>query len=1001
MHQLFHLYRPHYFLLRHTAIFNEMKHIVVLFLLLSNHLYAQPDNFIHYSSNEGLPSNIVYDCLQDEAGFLWFATAAGVSRFDGYSFTNYSTSDGLADNDVLYMFKDHLGKIWFASLNGKVCYYYQNKFHNSSNTPSLSPLDQPSRISGIHEADDGSILISHLYHGARRYDPETQNTVLVHPPETHPPILYSMINEEGDLILVRPRCLQIYSSEGIVDSIPMKPEGNNYFNRVFANGQAYIHLLINSKIFNLDTRTYETTQFYEASSKVNNYCRAKELRHWVCTNSGAVELTTNKKILKNENVAFVFEDSENNIWVGTLTNGLFFSTNYPIRNHLTENDVQVHRVTKLAKDENHIWFVHTGRIGQIDHSPPYAYREYSLPSSFLQMVSDFHINDILFDGTRTLFISDFYTLYRQQLGDSKQVYSYDRLGGKRMAHWTQDEVLIAGSTGMLKVSLKDLPVIADQEGQPDKNVVNEYKLSKVHRIYQGRSYSLFQQSDRKVWVGLNNGLLLLDEDTVIQYHKKFPQLVDRITGIKSNQQGVLFVTTYNSGVYILYHDSLKQISTVEGLSSNLCTSLDLEGLHTLWVGTNQGINKITLDSSYVPKNVTCVNVSHGLYSNDIHDLIIQEGNVWVGTSDGLYSFKTNAEVGNRYAPVIRISEIKAGKEMKRVADTVNLSYDNNDVQISFIGLSYKSLKNIRYKYRLITAENEPTEWQYTFNRSVEFVDLPPGDLRFELGAMNSSDKWSDTSRTYLIIQPPYWQTNWFKALVYLLVLLLLVVFMLLIVRQVHKKEQQKRLLLSAEVKTLKSQMNFHFLSNAFSSMQRFFISHGDLYNHVEQFSQLMRYNLEHTDQDLVALDEELDYLELYVSTEQTRSPVTFEYSSKIHEKINSNLIQIPALSLQPFIENAIKHGIIPKKQPGRIKLTIQPCDEKHYFILIEDDGVGYKHLPYNRSNRKSQGIKLVEERFKMITKGTNLIFSVKIQNNPITTIRGTQVSLQIPYLYHN
>ncbi|HEX2617505.1 MAG TPA: two-component regulator propeller domain-containing protein, partial [Flavobacteriales bacterium] len=141
---------------------------------------AQDPVYRRYTRDDGLPSNMVYCAMQDRDGFMWFATDAGVSRFDGHSFTNYGLSDGVMDNEVIWCQQDSRGRIWLLLLNGKLCYYLDGRFHNERTDPWLH-LEHPS--AGWHsmvEEADGHIWMGGISGGLLRLRPDLHVDTLLH-----------------------------------------------------------------------------------------------------------------------------------------------------------------------------------------------------------------------------------------------------------------------------------------------------------------------------------------------------------------------------------------------------------------------------------------------------------------------------------------------------------------------------------------------------------------------------------------------------------------------------------------------------------------------------------------------------------------------------------------------------------------------------------------------------------------------------------------------------
>ncbi len=112
--------------------------------------YAQEYTFIHYDVKDGLAGSTVYDLCQDKDGFIWFATEAGISRFDGIHFKNFTTTDGLPETEILKLFADSKGRIWMAPFKNTICYYYNGTIYNQENDPLLKKVTVSSVVTTIH-----------------------------------------------------------------------------------------------------------------------------------------------------------------------------------------------------------------------------------------------------------------------------------------------------------------------------------------------------------------------------------------------------------------------------------------------------------------------------------------------------------------------------------------------------------------------------------------------------------------------------------------------------------------------------------------------------------------------------------------------------------------------------------------------------------------------------------------------------------------------------------
>jgi len=145
---------------------------LILFLnfLFKASIFAQIPGFTQFNSNNGLPSNTVYDINQDENGLIWIATDYGISRFDGLTFKNFTIVDGLPDNEILYFFKDSKLRIWLIGFNGKLGYLQNNKFYNSKNSEFLKKLNFNNFVSDVFEDSNQNIWFLQAVNNIKKLD---------------------------------------------------------------------------------------------------------------------------------------------------------------------------------------------------------------------------------------------------------------------------------------------------------------------------------------------------------------------------------------------------------------------------------------------------------------------------------------------------------------------------------------------------------------------------------------------------------------------------------------------------------------------------------------------------------------------------------------------------------------------------------------------------------------------------------------------------------------
>nr|WP_302476786.1 histidine kinase [Winogradskyella undariae] len=144
------------------------------------------------------------------------------------------------------------------------------------------------------------------------------------------------------------------------------------------------------------------------------------------------------------------------------------------------------------------------------------------------------------------------------------------------------------------------------------------------------------------------------------------------------------------------------------------------------------------------------------------------------------------------------------------------------------------------------------------------------------------------------------------------------------------------------LKSLRSQMNPHFIFNALNSVNTFIATNDErtANKYLTDFSQLMRAVLENSEEDFIPLKKEIELLNLYTKLEHFRFQDKFDYAIEIDEAINVDEFQIPPMLLQPYIENAVWHGLRYKTEKGHLKIQILPKSKDEITITIADDGIG-------------------------------------------------------------
>jgi LytS/YehU family sensor histidine kinase len=268
--------------------------------------------------------------------------------------------------------------------------------------------------------------------------------------------------------------------------------------------------------------------------------------------------------------------------------------------------------------------------------------------------------------------------------------------------------------------------------------------------------------------------------------------------------------------------------------------------------------------------------------------------------------------------------------------------------------------------------------------SAIYTALPPGAYTFEVRAADMAD--APVTRLALTIVPAYWQTTWFKALIGLLIVGALTFAVRTRLRNVRRQERLRsdfeRRIGEVEMSALRAQMNPHFLFNSLNSINRYIVKHEPRIasEYLTKFSRLMRSVLNNSKEKLVPLKDDLDALLLYIDLESLRFTNRFELVSSIELEDDPGAIMVPPLLLQPYVENAIWHGLMHKKEGAPVlKVSIH----QHKDALrceVEDNGLGRAHAALLRSRssiqRESMGTRITQDRLDLLKRLYNMDVSV-------------------------
>ena len=381
-----------------------------------------------------------------------------------------------------------------------------------------------------------------------------------------------------------------------------------------------------------------------------------------------------------------------------------------------------------------------------------------------------------------------------------------------------------------------------------------------------------------------------------------------------------------------------------------------------------------------------------------------ENKIWLADPQ---NFKSNTENPVPYLTDISILQKPLVDTAAHLITQLNLAHDENFFSLGFSSIGFTRGNDNKFLYRLKNFDNK---WIPAENRRfANFTNVPSGDFIFELQAANNEGIWNeDIFRLPIHIATPWWETVWFLSFMTSLIVGIGYLAYQWRIRQVRREERLRSeyefKLTDMEMSALRAQMNPHFIFNAMNSIEYFIINNEPekASDYLNRFSRLIRLILQNSKSTIVPLKDDLEALKLYIEIESTRFDGLFDYEVKIQKDLDMEKIMVPPMLIQPYVENAIWHGLMQKKDgQGKIDLTLRR-DNGTLICLIEDNGIGREAAEKLKSKsttrKKSFGMKITHDRLDALnqlagTKASVQIFDLKDQDENAT---GTRVELIIP-----
>ncbi len=983
----------------------HFSHILFFLLLLPLTAAAQRYSFIEYGLKEGLVQSQVRCLYQDSRGYIWAGTLGGLSRFDGLGFVNYDRQDGLPGNQVNCFLELNNGDL-LVGMNGALAVV---NGQGISSIPLPEKFKEASVNALLNDSRTGQILVGTdegllTLSGNTISDPEFSG---------HVRAMCTLLN--GDVLVTMKEGLYVLSLSGFKPYWePSAEEDLSFFEAtqspdgfvwVATKGAGLLKLFEGKEVYRYNH------QGEMVSSTLTGILQSRKGEFWLCSRFGFTRTDglhfkhfDNTNGLPVPDVRDIMEDREGNIWLATYGAGMLRYTGDGFSAFTTKEGLSSNAVMSICQSRDGVIWLST------------------------------------FDGGLNKMATDTIQPIAGVLSDSNnRIWASAEDNDGVMWFGTSDGLYSMNQQG----TLKQFP----SDSLPDRMVLE-----------------LFRDSQGRIWVGTAKGACYLQEGRAISIDAP-KEMETRVRSIREDRTGALWFGTLK-GVF-RKSDNWSFYGKEQGLPDLSVYCLEVDQYNRVWAGTQNGLSHFhngtfrtttlddvgaanTLNFLHYSENVLWIGTNNGLYrmvcgqewdenAIQLRHFGLEEGllsletnlnacytdhqnRLWFGTTEGVMVIDKSVLQQNPQAVVpelnlvdLRINLLKQKWTMPcdrafGLPISPVFGYKQNHLTFYFNGISTGSGKEVVYQYYL---EGLDEDWKaQTSSNFATYSNLPYKSFVLHVRSRVADGPWSNEVTYAFSIKPPFWLTWWFILLEIAMVSGIVGYFVLIrrrVVSERQEKEQfqMKSRMLALEQQSLNSSMNRHFIFNALNSIQ-YYINRQDKLaanRYLSDFAKLIRKNLDNSAENMATLREEIERLGLYLKLEHMRFQDKFEYSVTVDPALEQDKIKVPAMLVQPFLENSIWHGLLPKKEAGRLDVMVKKLPGQIEWI-ITDNGVGIENSLSSKTSTDdhiSKGMEITANRIELIKKMTGLEVKLhgpyqleaKDNNTP-----GTRVEIILPDNFH-
>lgn len=962
-----------------------MRHAIIclLFCLLPCLAQAQPQPFARsYAGEQGLPSNIVTEVLEDRLGFLWLATGNGLCRFDGYGFSNLHAGAGIPDANVLFLEEDQNGRLWFVTLERNVYYLENDRIRPYPGNARIAQLTQnkgtphgflvsPQGDSLFLAVGQSGILAMDSSGNARRQAPQMPaNRILL---EKDGQAILTQINRPtssetpagprfdfrtgaGSFFCDFPR-LKKGEPQGLV-TVPVSENallvssGARIFFVKDQSWEWYADLPGRPVHIALDDKGAIYLSLLNGGG-LRRYASLEALRRGVFT-----------QYAPGLSARWWYAGRRGGWWISTQEQGVLYLPN-PLANTFTRfPGLEQNRPYSLALRDDSTAFLGFG-LGKVCRL--------NLRDGAVEALPEVPLSNTLFDlyfdtTSNRLWAATVYAQYLENGRWTAPPFPQDRgIPASRIG--PGQRLCLSSQKGLIAIDPGSL----------------EWRSSLGQKDNTGVLHAL-EDFSGLIWAATPAGLFRWDETGFSPPPLKHPFFSKALQHLALAPDSSLL---FSDGVDVFRwkNEDVRNLTREAGVSLQSVSGIVADEKGRIWVNAADQLLLLAPDGES-----RFFNTAHGILPGRIKDMAYNAGMVWLLGDAGLTALPDDLPPAQPAGVIIE--SLLVNGQSRTVKAGNRFSWGENDLSFRLLSLNFKTGEQTRYRYRLRPGES----WQETANRELRFPSLGEGSYRLELAAQNEDGAWGPALVFPFRVSPPFYRAWWFFGSLAALLLIGGFLIFRYRLREVKKEASLREQISALERSALQAQMNPHFIFNSLNSIQHFVLQNDKQKagQYLASFARLVRDSLDASVEGKVSLEDEVRMLENYLSLEKMRFKDAFDYSVEVAGNTDPFDIEIPPLLLQPFVENAVLHGMKNASGQGFIRVFFEEKDHALH-ITVEDNGPGLSAGAKNDSAEppahKSVGMGITQKRLALLGGSDN--FQIEEIRNAAGEVQGTRVRVKV------